>query len=162
MSRYHPLCWPDADCFALGRSCTFCRKRKARCNRGTPCSTCIRCKNKCCVYGSGILQPETPLGQAKLPELRPAPKVLAPNDQSEQSPQIPNSPTAAAVRLIADRQGSVSIGQKYVVRHIVYKSRVYGRSHWMNGLLAAGHGSLFRIKTAKLTFEKVARQFRNH
>lgn len=30
--------------------------------------------------------------------------------------------------------------QKDAIRHIIYKSRVYGRSHWMNGVLEASHG----------------------
>lgn len=33
-----------------GRSCILCRKRKIKCNRGTPCSNCLRSRNVSCVY----------------------------------------------------------------------------------------------------------------
>lgn len=31
--------------------CTFCKKRKVRCDKGNPCSTCVKYGNKDCVYG---------------------------------------------------------------------------------------------------------------
>ncbi|KAK4235373.1 hypothetical protein C8A03DRAFT_46488 [Achaetomium macrosporum] len=31
-------------------SCILCRKRKIKCNRGTPCSNCMRSKNATCIY----------------------------------------------------------------------------------------------------------------
>lgn len=44
----------------LKRSCTFCKRRKIKCDRGLPCSSCVRFSNPNCEY------------------LTPAPKVVKP------------------------------------------------------------------------------------
>lgn len=45
-------------------SCSLCRRRKVRCNRETPCSNCVRCRNEACVY-------ETHPSQSPLQHLGP-------------------------------------------------------------------------------------------
>lgn len=73
------------------RSCILCRKRKIRCNRGLPCSNCLRSKSKSntCVY-------ENPPGQAghtgPAPALRAALPVNDPfsSHRSTTTSQAPN------------------------------------------------------------------------
>ncbi|KAE9363170.1 putative C6 transcription factor [Stipitochalara longipes BDJ] len=38
-------------------SCSLCRRRKIKCNRGTPCSNCVRSKNRTCNYENNPPQP---------------------------------------------------------------------------------------------------------
>ncbi|ORY59688.1 uncharacterized protein BCR38DRAFT_498474 [Pseudomassariella vexata] len=64
-------------------SCTVCRRRKIKCNRETPCSNCLRSRNKTCVY-----------------DTRPDPQSQAPAGSSTQQGQrsqqsIPPPPSLA-------------------------------------------------------------------
>lgn len=40
----------DVDQGGLKRSCTFCKRRKIKCNRETPCSSCLKFSNPNCEY----------------------------------------------------------------------------------------------------------------
>lgn len=50
--------------------CTFCKKRKVRCDKGNPCSTCVKYGNKECVYGEVGPRPEVPDAASELEYLK--------------------------------------------------------------------------------------------
>lgn len=62
------------------RSCILCRKRKVRCNRGMPCSNCLRSKSKSntCVYENSPGQ-IGPAGPASAPVSRAAVSANSPH-----------------------------------------------------------------------------------
>jgi hypothetical protein len=74
-------------------SCTLCRRRKIRCDRGNPCSNCVRSKNASCVYDN----PDPPRQL-----LRPGERILvaqtSARDRSAASSHVSSAPGKSSSR----------------------------------------------------------------
>ena len=84
------------------RSCTLCRKRKTRCNRGNPCSNCLRSRGGQCVYEQ--LSPPRPRGRAAQSEDRTSsvPVEPPPDVNKNTSSVIPSRPSMSTVGTATD------------------------------------------------------------
>ncbi|KAF2127668.1 hypothetical protein P153DRAFT_368243 [Dothidotthia symphoricarpi CBS 119687] len=75
-----PASEPDPARRGVAGSCTFCKHRKAKCDRKAPCSTCVRYSNENCVY------PPKKTPKAQKPMIRrtnSAPVVSEEQDQKD-------------------------------------------------------------------------------
>ena len=86
-------------------SCEQCRRRKVRCDRGSPCSTCVQSGNKTCSYAA------PPRPRASHPRvIRPTPPTSSIESPEEPSVTSGGSGGVAAVQTTTpDSTGNTSI-----------------------------------------------------
>jgi hypothetical protein len=154
-------------------SCTLCRSRKIKCDRGTPCSNCLKSRKGTCVYGD--YRSHSPQQQLARPQRPPTPQYSTPVSSISRATTVPShlssglstSPTSGqtptsdpflpdikslqskiiqleqqlaeathksaqsrAKPLVPNTEESISYrGETWTI----YKTRMLGQSHWMNG-----------------------------
>jgi Fungal Zn(2)-Cys(6) binuclear cluster domain len=169
-------------------SCTLCRSRKIRCDRGTPCSNCLKSRNGTCIYEDP--PPKAPRQQRGPTREPPTPQYPTPSSTISRDSTIPNH---LPVALIASSTAPSKLGRRPITRDveslesrirqleeelakvswkstqspistldsnekttgprlgetgIMYKTRMFGQSHWMNGIFLV---SLFRSNNCQDT-----------
>ncbi|KAK0120177.1 hypothetical protein ONS95_011583 [Cadophora gregata] len=166
-------------------SCTLCRRRKIKCDRGMPCSNCVRSRNGTCAYDDGVkispsLQsrhsdrgahagiPATLVYESTTtPTESPSSATSPASAPGHQSRSIVAASTAASTvssdsvalsrhgvtTSVVERQAFMETsqsrlagvfhvhhesslpGQAHVTRSVGHKSRLFGQSHWINGVI---------------------------
>jgi Fungal Zn(2)-Cys(6) binuclear cluster domain len=154
-------------------SCILCRSRKIRCNRGTPCSNCLKSRNGTCVYGNSPSHP--PQQQLHLDQEPGASQYPTPSSNISRGSIAPSHPSSTLVTSstnaltranqplsrdvdflesrVRQLEEQEKANQRYSRPHVptsdtntetttsrleetftLYKTRMLGRSHWMNGV----------------------------
>jgi hypothetical protein len=93
------LSCPLYQCSELRReeysSCILCRSRKIRCDRGTPCSNCLKSRNGTCVYGNS--PSHSPHQQHHLAQEPGASQYPTPSSNISRGSIAPSHPSSTSV-----------------------------------------------------------------
>ncbi|KAL5340200.1 hypothetical protein BJX70DRAFT_396974 [Aspergillus crustosus] len=102
-------------------SCSLCRRRKIKCNRGNPCSNCIKSKSDPCVYNNDVSPRRQDAGCSRTPDLDhlKVPHMLPPSIPASQVPSYASKSVPSSSKGSSSRTSLASVSEVESLRSTI-------------------------------------------